>query len=98
MAGRSVTPEVLLPTLLKNRCNVSLFSVTWALYLTAMSFQMTWKVAWQLYQPISQDSGVHLVRSHRLGYIQGSRVITNLTFSYSVSYFAFSVPVLWSVY
>jgi len=41
---------------------------------------------------------MHLVRSHRLMYIQVPQVVTNLIFSYSGRDLASPVPVLWLIY
>jgi len=51
-ADKSVVPRVLLSTLFKNGCKVSLLSSHQELNLTAMTFKISWRVAWQLHQPV----------------------------------------------
>jgi len=41
-----------------------------------------------------QDSGMHLIRSHRPMYVQVPQVVANLIFSYSGRSFAPPVPAL----
>jgi len=41
------------------------------------------------------DSGMNLVRSHRLMHVQIPQVVMNLIFSYSGRDFAPSIPILW---
>ena len=45
-----------------------------------------------------QDSGMHLVRSHRFMYVQIAQVVSNLIFSYSGSDFAPQVSIFQSIY
>ncbi|KAK4818982.1 LOW QUALITY PROTEIN: hypothetical protein QYF61_022649 [Mycteria americana] len=67
------------------------------LHVTAMAFQISWSVAWQLHQPI--PSGLWDA-SHQVPYlyVQVPQVVVNLIFSYSGRDFAPPVPILWSIY
>lgn len=47
-AERSVVSRVLAIKLFKKGCYAFLFSSHWGLYLTAVTFQKQWRVAWQL--------------------------------------------------
>lgn len=58
----------------KNGCSVSLFPVTGDFHPTAMTFEMSWTVAWHLHQPI--PSG--LIRFHRLRHVISSGGIFHL--------------------
>ena len=64
------------------------------LHLTALTFQLSWRVAWQLQQPVPQASGMHLARSLRLMGVQVLQVVANSSFSSSGRDFACPVPVL----
>ena len=57
-----------------------------------MTFQMWWRVAWQWYQPIHLGLLMHLIKAHRLLYVQVPQVVPNLLFSYSGRGFAPSSP------
>jgi len=44
-----------------------------------------------------QDSGMHLIRSHRFMYVQVPQVVKNLVFPYSGRSFTTLVPILWFI-
>jgi len=44
-----------------------------------------------------QDSGIHLIRSYRLMYVQVPQVVPNLAFLFSGKAFALLVPILQSI-
>ncbi|KAK4808571.1 hypothetical protein QYF61_009874 [Mycteria americana] len=68
------------------------------LHRTAMTFQISRRVAGNYINQFPQDSGMHLVRSHRLMYVQVPQGVSNLIFSYSERDFAPPVPALRSTH
>ena len=48
-----------------------------------MAFQISLRVAWWWHQQFPQDSGMHLIKTHRLIEVQFLQVDTNLIFTYS---------------
>jgi len=66
--------------------------------LTAMTYQISWRLACNYISQFPQDSGMHLVRPHRFTYVQVPQVVMNLIFSHSGRDFAPPIHVLWSVH
>ena len=67
--SRNQNTRVFLSTLFEKWHKCFPFSSHWGLPLTARTFQISWRVAWQLHQPVPSHSGMHLVRSHGLVYV-----------------------------
>jgi len=97
-ADRLVAPRVFLFTLFKNGHNFPFFQSP-GISSNCRDFSNIMDSGLgKNFSQFPQDSWMHLVRSHRLTFVQVPQVVTNLIFSYSGRDFASPIPVLWSIH